>query len=89
MLAVESLYDSLHQLQTRLILFEGKNAFFDVVIRGGLHPPPLGRETQAVNFFFDFMDLFVHVVRKTEFVSFQVREERLGIVTIATEVSKD
>jgi len=79
-------YDSLHQPQTRMILLEGKNAFFDVVVRSGLHPPPLGREMQASDFFFDSMDLLVHFVRETEF---QVREEQLGVLTIATEVSKD
>jgi len=65
-------YDSLHQPQTRMILLEGKNAFFDVVVRSGLHPPPLGREMQALDFFFDSMDLLIHFVRETEFVFFQV-----------------
>ena len=69
-----------------MILLEGKNAFFDVVVRSGLHPPPLGREMQAFDLSFDSTDLLVHFVRETEF---QVREEQLGVLTIATEVSKD
>ena len=67
-----------HRHFSRLFLSEATNAFFDVVVCCGVRPPRLGREPQAANFFFNIIDLFVHVVREAEFVSFQVRKGATG-----------